>query len=154
MCWSSILLGRQPSVDLGGNAQASRFPERNTSRRPGRHLAGFSNNFRRPVIPNAAIGRVLFTLFHDHDLNPECFVGDHHLVDKFTFGAFKRAEVETRACRHDASEHHVSMALWASRALDLNVDVVGQGGGGLWHDASLEEAGAQHSLSPVVCLVK
>jgi hypothetical protein len=154
MCWSSILLGRQPSVDLGGNAQASRFPERNTPRRPGRHLAGFSNNFRRPVIPDAAIGRVLYTLLHGHGLNPERLVGHHYLVNEFAFWAFKGAEVETSACRHDASEHHVSMALWASRALDLNVDVVGQGGGGLWHDASLEEAGAQHSLSPVVCLVK
>jgi|HubBroStandDraft_6_1064221.scaffolds.fasta_scaffold759321_1 hypothetical protein len=153
MCWPRILLGCQPSVDLGDHAQTPGFPERNTPRRSGRHLAGFRNKFRRSVIPNAAVGSVSFNLFHGHDLNPECLVGDHHLVNEFAFGAFKRAEVETRACRHDASEHHVSLALWANRALDLNVDMVGQGGG-LWHDASLEGVGAQHSLSPVVCLVK
>jgi len=113
-----MLLGCQPSVDLGGNAQTPRFPERDTPRRSGRHLAGFRNDVRRPVIPNVAIGKALFTLFHDHDLNPECMVGDHHLVNVFAFGAFKRAEVETLACRHDASEHHARIALRANRALD------------------------------------
>ena len=63
--------------------------------------------------------------------------------------ALKRADIETHTCRHDASEHHVSAALWASRATDVKVDVVRQEIGFL-HDASLiEEAGAQHSLSPV-----
>jgi hypothetical protein len=42
----------------------------------------------------------------------------------------------------------VSAALWASRTLDVKVDVVGQGGMIVWHDASLNEAGAQHSQSP------
>ena len=64
--------------------------------------------------------------------------------------ALEHVEVETHACGHDASEHHVSMALWASGAMDVNVDVVRQQIGFL-HDASLKEAGAQHSLSPVVC---
>ena len=59
-------------------------------------------------------------------------------------------EVETHACGHDASEYHVGMALWASRAMDVDADVVRQGIGFL-HDASLKEAGAQHSLSPVIC---
>ena len=63
--------------------------------------------------------------------------------------ALKRADIETHTCRHDASEHHVSAALWASRATDVKADVVRQEIGFL-HDASLiEEAGAQHSLSPV-----
>jgi hypothetical protein len=74
-------------------------------------------------------------------------------VKVIALGALKRAEVETHAHGHDASEHHMSMALWTGGALDMNVDVVGQGMR-LWHDASLKEAGAQHSQSPVMCLVK
>jgi hypothetical protein len=62
-------------------------------------------------------------------------------------GTFKGAEVKTHACRHDASEHHVSLALWAGGAMDESADVFGQGMG-FWHDASLKEAGAQHSQSP------
>ena len=63
--------------------------------------------------------------------------------------ALKGVEVETHTCGHDANEHHVSMAISASRAMDVKVDVVGQEIGFL-HDASLiEEAGAQHSLTPV-----
>jgi hypothetical protein len=64
------------------------------------------------------------------------------------FRALKGAEVEPHACRHDASEHHTSIALSEDRAMDVNVDVFGQGMG-FWHDAFLKEAGAQHSLSPV-----
>jgi hypothetical protein len=45
---------------------------------------------------------------------------------------------KTHTRRHDASEHHVSVALWASRAMDLEVDVVWQEIGFL-HDASLFE---------------
>ena len=67
----------------------------------------------------------------------------------FAVRALKGLEVETHACGHDASEHHVSIALPARRAMDVKVDVVRQEIGFL-HDASLvEEAGAQHSLSPV-----
>lgn len=62
--------------------------------------------------------------------------------------ALKRSEVETHALRRDASEHHVSMAFWTGGTLDVNVDAVGQGMR-FWHDASLAETGAQHSLSPV-----
>ena len=66
----------------------------------------------------------------------------------FTLGALERAEVETHAVRHDAGEHHLSTASWAGGALDVYVDAFGQEVG-LWHDASLNEAGAQHSRSPV-----
>ena len=61
--------------------------------------------------------------------------------------ALKRADIETHACKHDANEHHVSAALWASGAMDVEVDVVRQEIGFL-HDASLiAEVGAQHSLT-------
>jgi hypothetical protein len=63
-------------------------------------------------------------------------------------GALKRAEVEAHVCGHDASEHHMSMTLGASKAINVGVDVVRQETGFL-HDASLK--GAQHSLSPVAC---
>jgi hypothetical protein len=69
-------------------------------------------------------------------------------VNVVALWAFKGVEVEPHACRHDASEHHMSIALSADRAVDVNADVFGQGMG-FWHDAFLKEAGAQHSLSPV-----
>jgi hypothetical protein len=53
--------------------------------------------------------------------------------------ALKRVEIETHALRHDASEHHVAMALWTSGTMNVDVDVFGQGMR-FWHDASLEEA--------------
>jgi hypothetical protein len=81
-------------------------------------------------------------------LTPGRLVGDHHFVNVVAFGALKGSEVEARAYGHDAGEHHVGLALWAGRAMDLNVDVVGQGTR-FRHDASLEEAGAQRSLSPI-----
>jgi hypothetical protein len=84
---------------------------------------------------------------------PERLGSDHYLVNVIAFGALERAEIETHARRRDAREHHVSMAPGAGRALDLNVDVVGQGTG-FWHDASLKEAGARHSQSPVMCLAE
>jgi hypothetical protein len=81
-------------------------------------------------------------------LPPECIVLNYHLANVVALGTLKPAEVEAHAGRHDASQHHMVAALRASRALDMNVDVVGQGVR-VWHDASLKEAGAQHSLSPV-----
>jgi hypothetical protein len=57
---------------------------------------------------------------------------NHHLVKEITLRALKRADIETHTCGHDASEHHVSAALWASRA--VQVDVVRQEIGFL-HDA-------------------
>ena len=69
-------------------------------------------------------------------------------MKEVTLKALKRADIETHTCRHDTSEHHVTAALWASRTMGVEVDVVRQEIGFL-HDASLiEEAGAQHSLSP------
>jgi hypothetical protein len=62
-------------------------------------------------------------------------------VNVVALRALKRAEVETHACRHDAGKHHVGMALWASRAMDLSVDVIGQEIGFL-HDASLRGGGS------------
>jgi hypothetical protein len=69
---------------------------------------------------------------------------NHHLVKEITLRALKRADIETHTCGHDASEHHVSAALWASRAMDVEVDVVRQEIGFL-HDTFLfliEQAGA------------
>jgi hypothetical protein len=64
--------------------------------------------------------------------------------------AFERAEVETHASRHDAREHRDSTALWANWTMDAGAYFVGQEIRFL-HDPSLKrEAGAQHSLSPVV----
>jgi hypothetical protein len=78
----------------------------------------------------------------------ECVVINDHLMSVVALRTLKGAEAEPHACRHDASDHHVSLALWAGRAVDENADVFGQGMG-FWHDASLKEAGAQHSQSPV-----
>jgi hypothetical protein len=79
---------------------------------------------------------------------PECIGLNHHLAQVAALKALERADIETHTCRHDASEHHVSAALWASGAMDVEIGVVRQEIGCL-HDAFLiEEAGAQHSLSP------
>jgi len=59
-------------------------------------------------------------------------------VNEFALRALKGADIETHTCRHDPSEHHVSVALWTSRAMDVKVDVVRQEIG-LFHDASLIE---------------
>jgi hypothetical protein len=154
------LFGCQPSVHLGGNAQTRRFSERRTSPFSVRHLAGVRYNLCCAVIPNAAIRRMLSVLLHDQStLCPwrkrlsECFGSDRYFVNVIALGAFEHAEIETRARRHDAREHHVSMAPWAGGALDLNVDVVGNGIE-FGHDASLKEAGARHSQSPVMCLTE
>jgi hypothetical protein len=77
---------------------------------------------------------------------------NHHLVSVGAPRAFEPAEVETHASRRDAREHHERMTLWASWTMDVGVYIVGQEIRVL-HDASLKrEAGAQRSLSPVVCL--
>jgi hypothetical protein len=57
---------------------------------------------------------------------PECIGPNHHLVKEITPRALKRADIETHTCRHDASEYHVSAAFWASRAMDMEIDVVRQ----------------------------
>ena len=51
------------------NAQTSRFPERSTSPFSERHLAGFRNNLRRPVIPNAAV-ILMCCILHGHCFMP------------------------------------------------------------------------------------
>ena len=63
--WERHLLSCQPAIHLGGSAQTPRFSERSTSPFSERHLAGFRNNLRCPVIPNAAIRWMLGFLFHD-----------------------------------------------------------------------------------------
>jgi hypothetical protein len=40
--------------------------------------------------------------------------------------ALKRTNIETHACGRDASEYHVSAALSASRAVDVEIDLVRQ----------------------------
>jgi hypothetical protein len=67
---------------------------------------------------------------------PECIGLNHQLVKEITLRALKRADIGTPTCRHDASEYHVSAAFWASRAMDVEIDVVRQEIRFL-HDASL-----------------
>jgi hypothetical protein len=69
---------------------------------------------------------------------PECIGLNHHLVNLITLTSLERANIETHTCRHNASEYHVSAALWASRAMDVEVDVVRQEMAFL-HNASLFE---------------
>jgi hypothetical protein len=57
-------------------------------------------------------------------------------VKEITLRALKRADIETHSCRRDASEYHVSAALWASWTMDVEIDFVRQEIGFL-HDASL-----------------
>ena len=72
----------------------------------------------------------------DHRLRgPGCIGLDHHLVKVIALGTLKRAAVEPRARGHDAREHHISMALWASGAVGVNVDLMRQGAA-IRHDAS------------------
>jgi hypothetical protein len=56
-------------------------------------------------------------------------------------GTLKCAAVEARARGHDASEHHLSMALWASGAVGVNVDLMRQGAA-IRHDASPQQGGS------------
>jgi hypothetical protein len=67
---------------------------------------------------------------------PECIGLDHHLFNVITLGAFKGADVETHTCRRDASDHHVSAAIWAGRTMEVKVDTFRQEIGFL-HDAFL-----------------
>jgi hypothetical protein len=52
------LLGRQPALHLGGDAQPSGFSERIASPLSRRHPARFGEHFRRPVIPILALCRL------------------------------------------------------------------------------------------------
>ena len=64
--------------------------------------------------------------------------------------AFKRMQVDARARWLDTGEHHRGLALRTSGALNCNEWNDGRQALRLGHDASLEQAGAQHSLSPVM----
>src|SRR2546429_1526999 len=64
--------------------------------------------------------------------------------------AFKGMQVDARACQLDTDEHHRGLALRTSGALNCNEWNDGRQALRLGHDASLEQAGAQHSLSPVM----
>jgi hypothetical protein len=83
----------------------------------------------------------VIALCHWREGLPECIGLNHHLFKEIARGALKRADIETHSCRRDASEYHVSTALWASRAMEVEIDLVRQEIGFL-HDASLfEKAG-------------
>ena len=60
-----LLLGCQPAIHLGGNAQSPGFSQRGASLFARRHLAGLREYLRRPVIPNPAVRWLLGLLFHD-----------------------------------------------------------------------------------------
>jgi hypothetical protein len=65
--------------------------------------------------------------------------------------AFERMQVDAPgACWLDADEHHMGLALRTGGALDCSEWNDGRQALRLGHDASLEQAGAQHSLSPVM----
>jgi hypothetical protein len=64
--------------------------------------------------------------------------------------AFKRMQVDAHgACRLDGDEHHLGLALRTSGAPNCSEWNDGRQVLRLGHDASLEQAEAQHSLSPV-----
>jgi hypothetical protein len=62
--------------------------------------------------------------------------------------AFKRMQVDACACWFDTSKHHRGVAPRTSRALNCHEWNDGRQRLRLGHDASLKQAGAQHSLSP------
>jgi hypothetical protein len=65
--------------------------------------------------------------------------------------AFKRMQVDAPgACWLDADQHHMGLALRTGGALNCSKWDDGRQALRLGHDASLEQAGAQHSLSPVM----
>ena len=65
--------------------------------------------------------------------------------------AFKRLQVDAPGvCWLDANEHHLGLALRTGGAPNCSEWNDGREVWRLGHDASLEQAGAQHSLSPVV----
>jgi hypothetical protein len=65
--------------------------------------------------------------------------------------AFKRLQVDAPgACWLNANEHHLGLALRTGGALNCSEWNDGREALRLGHDASLEQAGAQHSLSPVM----
>src|SRR5207344_3352419 len=78
------------------------------------------------------------------------FIRGKGLMYAIADSAFKRMQVDARACQLDTDEHHRGLALRTSGALNCNEWNDGREALRLGHDASLEQAGAQHSLSPVM----
>ena len=78
------------------------------------------------------------------------FIRGKGLMYAIADSAFKPMQVDARACWLDTGEHHRGLALRTSRALNCNEWNDGGQVSRLGHDASLEQAGAQHSLSPVM----
>src|SRR6202045_1685830 len=70
--------------------------------------------------------------------------------DVIADSAFKRMQVDARARWLDAGEHHRGLAPRTSGALKCNRWNGGRQALRSGHDPSLELAGAQHSLSPVM----
>jgi len=71
---------------------------------------------------------------------PERIDLNQHLVNEVTTMALKRTNIETHACGRETSEYHVSAALSASTAMDVEIDLVRQEIRFL-HDASLLQEG-------------
>jgi hypothetical protein len=63
--------------------------------------------------------------------------------------ALKRACVEVQASRPYPRKRHRTLALWTCGSFDCNRRAAGMLRFGCRHDASLKQAGAQSSLSPV-----
>ena len=64
--------------------------------------------------------------------------------------AFKRMQVDAHgACRLGGDEHHLGLALRTGGTPNCSEWNDGRQVLRLGHDASLEQAGAQHSLSPI-----
>jgi hypothetical protein len=78
------------------------------------------------------------------------FIRGYGLRYVIASSTFKRIQVDARSCWLDTGEHHRDLALRTSGALDYDGWNDGRQVLSLGHDASLEQAGAQHSLSPVM----
>jgi len=79
------------------------------------------------------------------------FIGGRGLKYVIADSAFKRMQVDAPgACWLDADEHHLGLALRTGGTLNCREWNDGRQALRLGHDASLEQAGAQHSLSPVM----
>ena len=79
------------------------------------------------------------------------FIRSKGLMHVIADSAFKRMQVDAPgACWLDADEHHLGLALRTGGALNCSEWNDGRQALRFGHDASLEQAGAQHSLSPVM----
>ena len=79
------------------------------------------------------------------------FIGGKGLKYLIADGAFKRMQVDAPGASWlDADEQHLGLAPRTGRALNCSEWNNGRQALRLGHDASLEQAGAQHSLSPVM----